>query len=248
MCPAHRTERIKEIKERLKNNEKCVVVSTQLIEAGVDIDFPVVYRELAGIDSIAQAAGRCNRERKIKEGGRVYVFKPVDRKPPAGFIARTVGVTKEVFDINKKMDLLSLKNIKYYFEKLYSVDADGLDGKNILRNIKNSSGRLEYPFKTIANDFNLIDNNTFSLVIRYDEKCEEILKDLNFTKYPWSYARKLQRYTVQVYKQDYDKLEKIGKVKKIRDIYFVVDKDAYSEEFGMNVQDSSDKVSENYIV
>ncbi len=100
MCPAHRTERIDVIKGKIKNDEKCIVVSTQLIEAGVNIDFPVVYREIAGLDSIAQAAGRCNRERKIKEGGKVYLFKPSDRNPLRGFLARTAGVAGEIIRLN----------------------------------------------------------------------------------------------------------------------------------------------------
>ncbi|MFA6548567.1 MAG: CRISPR-associated helicase Cas3' [Candidatus Margulisiibacteriota bacterium] len=244
MCPAHRTDKISEIKNRLMDNKRCVVVSTQLIEAGVDIDFPVVYRELAGIDSIAQAAGRCNRERKIKKGGKVFVFKPAGQSAPPGFIARTAGVTKEVLSLNKTSDVLSLENIKYYFEKLYSIDADGLDGKNILRNIKNSCGKMEYPFRTISDDFRLIDNATYTLVVPYDDKCEEILKDLPFSPFPWSFARRLQRYTVQVHKQDYDKLLISGKIKNIKDVYNVVEKEGYSAEFGVNV----DKAPETYII
>ena len=244
MCPAHRTDKITEIKARLKNKEQCVVVSTQLIEAGVDIDFPVVYRELAGIDSIAQAAGRCNRERKIKKGGKVFVFKSAGQNAPPGFIARTAGVTKEVLSINKTSDVLSLENIKYYFEKLYSIDADGLDGKNILRNIKNSCGKMEYPFRTISDDFRLIDNATYTLVVRFNDKCEEILRDLSFSPFPWSFARRLQRYTVQVYKQDFDKLLMSGKIQNIKDIYFVVEKENYSPEFGIDVG----KAPETYII
>ena len=66
MCPVHRFEMIQEIQKRLnsENRDKCIVVSTSLIEAGVDVDFPVVYRVMCGLDSIIQAAGRCNRERK----------------------------------------------------------------------------------------------------------------------------------------------------------------------------------------
>jgi CRISPR-associated endonuclease/helicase Cas3 len=257
MCPAHRTDKIAEIKERLKNKEKCIVVSTQLIEAGVDIDFPVVYREIAGIDSIAQAAGRCNRERKLKEGGNVYVFKPACHKVPPGFLARTAGVAKEVINMNKSKDLLNLKNIKEYFEILYSREGEGLDGKKILQSINNSGGRMEYPFRTISDNFNLIDNKTYSLIVRYQEKpelgkqpksSEEILEKAKFSPYPGSFARKLQRYTVQVYKQDYDKLVKGGKVKNFRDVFFVVEKEAYLSETGVSVEESTGKVPENYII
>jgi CRISPR-associated endonuclease/helicase Cas3 len=248
MCPAHRSERIAEIKDKLVKGEKCIVVSTQLIEAGVDIDFPVVYREIAGIDSIAQAAGRCNRERKLKEGGKVYVFKPAGHKPPPGFLARTAGVAREVINMNKSKDLLSLKNIKEYFEILYSREGEGLDGKKILQSINNSGGRMEYPFRTISDNFNLIDNKTYSLIVQYDEKCEKILEEVKFSPYPGSFARKLQRYTVQVYKQDYDKLVKAGKVKNFRDIFFVLEKEAYLPETGVSVEELSGTAPENYIV
>ncbi|MBN2754464.1 MAG: CRISPR-associated helicase Cas3' [Candidatus Goldbacteria bacterium] len=248
MCPAHRTDKISEIKGKLKNGERCRVISTQLIEAGVDIDFPVVYREIAGIDSIAQAAGRCNRERKIKEGGKVYVFKPAGHKAPPGFLARTAGVAKEVINQNESKDLLSLKNIKEYFEILYSREGEGLDGKNILKSINNSGGRLEYPFRTISDSFNLIDNKAYSLVVKYDEKCEEILEKAKFSPYLGSFARKLQRYTVQVYKQDYDKLVKAGMVKNFRDMFFVLEKKAYVPDTGVSVEGSNGKVPKNYII
>ena len=85
MCPEHRTTTLNKIRSALLDGRPCRVISTQLIEAGVDIDFPIVFRSAAGIDSIAQAAGRCNREGKISEGGRVFVFSPEDGLPPGYF-------------------------------------------------------------------------------------------------------------------------------------------------------------------
>ena len=77
MYPLHRSKIFKKVKKRLQEGLDCKVISTQLIKAGVDIDFPAVYREMAGIDSIAQAAGRCNREGKMAYG-TVYVFIPIE--------------------------------------------------------------------------------------------------------------------------------------------------------------------------
>ena len=86
------TEILKTIRERLKKGETCRVISTQLIEAGVDVDFPIVYRSIAGVDSIAQAAGRCNREGLHNEG-IVYVFIPADKHGlPSGWLSRTAQV------------------------------------------------------------------------------------------------------------------------------------------------------------
>lgn len=247
MCPVHRSERISEIKNKLKNNENCMVVSTQLIEAGVDIDFPVVFREIAGVDSIAQAAGRCNRERKIKQGGEVYVFKIKDYKIPPGFLSRTAGVAREVIDTNKEKDILGLENIKRYFEILYSREGEGLDGKSIIKNILNSEGRLEYPFRTIAEDFKIIEDITYSIIVPYDAKCEEILKKIEYSPYPASYIRDLQRYTVQVYKQDFDNLLKENKLNNLKNLYYVIKKEAYSQEYGINVKKNNEKELKNYI-
>jgi len=85
MCPEHRTATLNKIRSALLDGSPCRVISTQLIEAGVDIDFPVVFRSAAGIDSIAQAAGRCNREGKLLEGGQVFVFLPEDGTLPGHF-------------------------------------------------------------------------------------------------------------------------------------------------------------------
>ncbi len=247
MCPAHRTEKIKEIKEKLGKKQKCIVVSTQLIEAGVHIDFPVVYREVAGIDSITQAAGRCNRERKIMEGGIVYVFKPSDRKPLKGFLGITSGVAEEVIRLNKEDDLLSLKNIKDYFELLYSREVNGLDEKGIIKNIIDGSGNIEYSFKSISDNFKFIDDLTYSIIVPYNKKCEDLLKQIEFTKYPGSFTRKLQIYTVQIYKQDFDKLVKNNMIRNFKDIYFILEKKAYSEEFGVKVGEAYSNIQENYI-
>ena len=98
----------------------CRVVSTQLIEAGVDVDFPVVYRSMAGIDSIAQSAGRCNRE-GLQSEGQVYAFWPEKHGLPKGWLSRTAAMGSLVFEHHA--DPLGLEGVKEYFTALYEIDA-----------------------------------------------------------------------------------------------------------------------------
>jgi len=109
MCPEHRQAVFKEIRQRLDQGKRCQVVSTQLIEAGVDVDFPVVYRAIAGLDSIAQAAGRCNREGK-RESGDVYVFS-LPKLPPPGFLRATAQTTQSLLS-KFEQDLISPEAIE----------------------------------------------------------------------------------------------------------------------------------------
>ena len=94
MCPAHRTQTLDAIRAALKDGRPCRVVSTALIECGVDVSFPVVYRAEAGIDSVAQAGGRCNREWELPEGGVIYVFTPVDVPTPGGDMQRPLATPR----------------------------------------------------------------------------------------------------------------------------------------------------------
>lgn len=120
MCAQHRSDCIADIKEKLKTTEPVRVISTQLVEAGVDIDFPVVYRAMAGLDSIAQTAGRCNREGKLKTNGglgRVVVFTP-QRKAPAGILRKATETTARLLDSGLK-DPISHEAFGPYFSELY---------------------------------------------------------------------------------------------------------------------------------
>jgi CRISPR-associated endonuclease/helicase Cas3 len=112
MCPAHRNQVLNRIREELREELPCRVISTQLIEAGVDIDFPIVFRSAAGIDSLAQAAGRCNREGKIEDGGRVFVFIPEEGLPAGHF--RQAAETAEMV-LRHHRDPLSISAVEEYF-------------------------------------------------------------------------------------------------------------------------------------
>lgn len=205
MCPAHRTQKLARIKATLKNGDSCRVVSTSLIEAGVDIDFPVVYRAASGIDSVAQAAGRCNREGKLSAPGRVYVFVPESGLPASDL--RQQSQTAEIVIRNYK-DFLSLEAVEQYFENLYWIKGEKrLDAEGILLDLRTGVAKNgNIPFKTLAQKFKLIKQEMESLIIPWDAEAETYIENLRFSNNPGYYARKLQRYTVQIYAGEFSDL------------------------------------------
>jgi len=213
MCGAHRKDVIAHIKERLKakregrDQRPLRVVSTQLVEAGVDIDFPVVYRALAGLDSIAQAAGRCNREGCMDGKGRVVVFVPPER-PPLGHLRK--GAQECISTLNGQAhDPLARALFATYFRQFYS--AVDLDAKKIVEKLTvNDRKTLSVQFRTVAEAFRLIDDaDSATVVVRYAAQGDEIEKLLGIlaAEGPQRWLmRKLQRYTVSIHKRVADKM------------------------------------------
>ncbi len=208
MCAQHRTEVIEEIKYRLKakregDKRPLRVVSTQLIEAGVDVDFNVVYRALAGLDSIAQSAGRCNREGKLKLG-KVIVFKPEQPAPP-GFLRQGEDITTELIASGQLNDPLTPESFERYFSLMNSKgDRDKHGILDLLKAQQSADAPLAIQFRTAAEKFRLIDDNGVSIIVPF--------KPNNSAKSPvetwigmleadplqkWVY-KKLQRYTVTI--------------------------------------------------
>jgi CRISPR-associated endonuclease/helicase Cas3 len=203
MCGAHRADRIKEIKRRLSDRRQGTdvrplrVVSTQLVEAGVDLDFPVVYRALAGLDSIAQAAGRCNRE-GLLERGEVVVFLP-PQEPPAGALRKAADAARSVLH-DRPAEPLSPALFRRYFRALYANCA--LDQHGIVDLLRASSRDLAVKFRTAANAFRFIEDDTVPVIVRYrgaddtDDTVDRLLGWLNRDGPSRWLARALQRYTV----------------------------------------------------
>lgn len=208
MCGAHRKDVIAHIKERLKakreghDQQPLRVVSTQLVEAGVDIDFPVVYRALAGLDSIAQAAGRCNREGRMAGKGRVVVFVPPER-PPLGHLRKGADACISTLHGQARDPLARALFDRYFKEFYHSVD---LDAKEVVRLLTiNDRKTLSVQFRTAAEAFRLIDDaDSATVVVRYAEQRDEIEKLLGIlvAEGPQRWLmRKLQRYTVSIHKR-----------------------------------------------
>jgi len=218
MCGAHRKVVIDQIKTRLqakregRDFEPLRVVSTQLVEAGVDMDFPVVFRALAGLDSIAQAAGRCNREGRLAENGvlkkgRVVVFVPPE-SPPAGHLRKAVQACISTLH-DQHADPLARSLFATYFRQFYS--AVDLDEKRIVEKLKIDSPKtLSIQFRSAAEAFRLIDDDaSATVVVRYDacrQDIDMLLGSLQKEGASRWIMRKLQRYTVTIPKRQADKM------------------------------------------
>ncbi|MEN6299967.1 MAG: CRISPR-associated endonuclease Cas3'' [Anaerolineaceae bacterium] len=237
MCGQHRSDIIETIKQKLNNKEPVRVISTQLVEAGVDLDFPVVYRALAGLDSIAQAAGRCNREGKLPELGKVVVFVP-PRKAPLGILRKAADTTCSIVLTND--DPLNNEVFEKYFSELY-WKANSLDSKNIvsLLNPENDFRECSIYFRTTAERFHIIDDSMQkTILVRYGEG-ERLIDLLKLSGPDRWLLRKLQRYTVNVYNDDFYVMIKRGSVEEISSNIFAISTSSeYSKEIGLLVENS----------
>jgi CRISPR-associated endonuclease/helicase Cas3 len=214
MCPRHRTEVLDRVRAALAEGRPCRVVSTTLVEAGVDLDFPVVYRAEAGIDSVAQAAGRCNRE-GLRERGRVYVFEPEAGLPP-GVFRRSAQAGRSVAE-RHTADLLHPDAVRDYFLELYWRAGDEeLDAKHILTP-RGGESRFDFPFREIERSFQFIDTPTQGLIIPYDDEGRALVRRLAALG-PEDRAggllRRVQRHTVSLYARDFERLEVAGALRR----------------------------------
>jgi CRISPR-associated endonuclease/helicase Cas3 len=210
MCPRHRRAVLETVRARLdpKDPQPVRLVATSLIEAGVDVDFPEVWRAAAGLDSIAQAAGRCNREGRL-DMGRTVVFVPAEAKPPRVLKAYW-QVTRSV--LRKKYDdLLGLEAIEAYFRELYwqkgpdALDAVDVDGRRgILAAIRERARDFSFPFRSIAEAFRLIDEIMEPVVVPWqadpsDDDAKRLLGRIAAMDRPGTAdLRRLQQYTVSI--------------------------------------------------
>jgi len=238
MSPTHRSQKIKEIRERLQRGERCRVISTQLIEAGVDIDFPAVYRSIAGIDSIAQAAGRCNREGKRREG-EVWVFRP-EQGVPDGWFLRMANLGEKI--LREQDDPLSPQAIKQFFGLRFDLEKEELDKHKIIRRFEESSRQLRFPFREIAEEFKFIEEIAVPIVIACrDDGCREVLRAVEYSEAPGAFARKLQKYTVSIMPWEMAAYEKAGVIRKVAGLFNVLeDEQIYNENLGIIPIGSSD--------
>ncbi len=188
MCAEHRSEVLAAIQSRKRADEPVRVVSTQLVEAGVDLDFAVVYRALAGLDSLAQAAGRCNRE-GLRERGELRVF-VADTQPPKGVPQTGLAITQSMLRANPDLDLFAAEPHRAYFERLYG--AANTDAKNI------QDPRERLDFKTVAQRYALIEDDWSAPVVVRFGRATSLLETLGDRGPSRAILRALGRFTVNV--------------------------------------------------
>ncbi len=246
MCGQHRADVIGEIRQRLTARRSGAdlrplrVVSTQLVEAGVDIDFPVVYRALAGLDSIAQAAGRCNREGLLADGqrGQVVVFV---RDIPKPLHAVRIGAQATRSVVHAGGDALSPAAFESYFP-LYYADFPSRDKHGIVADLKKNA-RLEFQFRSAADKFRLIDEaDQASVIVPYESdkapSIEPLLASLRNGAADRWLLRKLQRYTVTVRRKMVERWQVRGDVKELAPgLYLLIDTLRYNPHLGLLPED-----------
>lgn len=234
MCPAHRSAKLTEIRERLIQGKSCRVISTTVMEAGIDLDFPVGYRALAGLDSINQAAGRVNREMK-RDICQMFVFEPESEfvKKTPSFIKQSAAVAQMVLRDHDDAPI-SIPAIQAFFNQLYDLqDYITFDYKRIMDCF--DSGEGKFSFAKAAHDFRVIEDDTISIVIPYDQDARRLIGELQYASYTVHILRKLQRYAVSVYKGEFERFQVMGVILTIEDTYHVLHPDHVEEYYDPHV-------------
>jgi CRISPR-associated endonuclease/helicase Cas3 len=202
MHPAHRTRKLDEVRQRLKDGLPCRVVSTQLIEAGVDVDFPCVYRAVSGIDSIAQAAGRCNRNGLNKVPCKVFVFEFPEDAVCAFFRQAAQSAAKLFAQFAGR--LTAPECVRSYFSDFFWKNEQRMDLDGIVE-LCQTAQSLDIQFKDIA-EFKMIKSATIPIVVALEEPAEKLVCSLEFAEHKGGILRRLQQYTVQVYSYQFDEI------------------------------------------
>ncbi len=254
MCGAHRSKVIDEIKHRLKTGQPVRVISTQLVEAGVDFDFPVVYRAISGLASIVQAAGRCNREGRREHPGRVVVFMP-PKAAPVGDLRKAEDITVELLSSDAiASDIDAPEAFSKYFDFFLGRCNDlGQNFGSMLgvpvpgkycQGTSSSPTPFQYQFREAADAFRMIPDTGVPVIVNYGESVEEAIQRLRFAGPSREIMRRLQRHTVQVPPNLLKKLLERGFVEEIHlamapaaatGIYVQTLPSAYSDLYGLDI-------------
>lgn len=230
MCPAHVNETIGRIKAVLKDESQPVVrvIATQLVEAGVDIDFPVVFRQEAGLDSVLQAAGRCNREGKNAVGSTFVFSLSAEKRIPFGSIADANNARR---NLPADSDWFAPSMMRGYFRQLY-CRKNTFDKKDIKYSLYKPT---ELCFETASKAFRLIDNDSMNVIVNWENSMELVAK-LKESGCTYPLMKQLAQFTVGVHRSDFTQLVNYGAIEEIFEgIYVLVDRAQYDSATGLSL-------------
>lgn len=233
MYPAHRKRVLAEVKKRLDDKKRCILIATSLVEAGVDLDFQTVFRQQAGIDSMIQAAGRCNREGKREpETCITYIFEMDGGRVPGQELAIETG--RQILE--RYEDVSSLDAIHDYFRFLYHHTGEGLDKKHIMEQFRN----LRFPFAEVGKEFRLIEEDTIAVLIPKENDAKQILWELEHKGISRKLMREAGQYIVNLYENDFKRLYQAGALREITAekkgvLWVLSDESCYSEKTGITL-------------
>lgn len=240
MYPADRKRLIQEIRERLQSGKSCRLIATSLVEAGVDFDFETVFREQAGIDSVIQAAGRCNREgKRAPELCKTYVFTmcPVEDVRIPSALELPISVGASVTD--KFADISSLEAIHQYFGELYRHRGESLDKKQIVSMFEAGYRSCSFPFKTAADLFRLIEQKTMTILVDLEPEAQDCVRRLRQGECSRQLMRDAGMYCVNIFEKQFTALMGAGKLEQLtEDFYLLRNNREYDREMGLVIESS----------
>ena len=205
MCAAHRLDKLAVIRQQLEEDKTCRLISTQLIEAGVDVDFPMAYRALGPLDSIIQTAGRCNRESRLPEPGLVSVFRPPSGGMPRGAYKTATQETESFLAEFPDVPLHQPETYQRYFARLYATLGPGSandDGAYF------ASKNFDFP--AAAKACQLIDDETRSVLVPYGNG-RDLIETIRYQQHLTAdLARRCQRFVINLYESEFQKSRSTG--------------------------------------
>lgn len=231
MCPAHISETICKIKALLKDEAHPIVrvIATQLVEAGVDIDFPVVFRQEAGLDSVLQAAGRCNREGKNRIGHTFVFSLSAEKRILFGSMA---AANNARLNLPTDSDWFAPSTMEKYFQQLY-FRKDTFDKKDMKHYLYKLD---ELCFETASKEFRLIDDDGMNVIVNW-ENSMGLVENLKKSGCTYSLMKQLAKFTVGVHRSNFSQLIKYGAVEEILEgIYVLADRAQYDNAIGLKLE------------
>lgn len=191
LCPQHRRHLLKQIIADLETQKPCRVIATQCVEAGVDLDFPKVYRALAPLDAIAQAAGRCNRHDSRVEKGILTVFLPEEEKYPTKAYQQAAELTRSQLGDTGSLDLDDPDTYRHYYQSLYNLTATS--DKELEDSITTQN------FADFAARYRLIDSNAVNVVVPYNDEAKTLMQEARQEGISGDWMRRVRGYTVSAF-------------------------------------------------